>query len=121
MFNSAIKNYELALSRDPHNPRRFIDLGNLWQEAFLQTRSPAVGEKAGFFYSDGVSRYPADAYLRAQYALLLQEIGDIPQAISEANRALQLDEANNLAGHTDQRLDEGVQETLKHLIEEGLK
>ncbi|QDU79923.1 O-Antigen ligase [Polystyrenella longa] len=117
LVDLSIESYKESLKRDPRNARRFIDVGRAYEERYRRTNEKEAGNQAVSWYQKGIDRYPTHPGLRAQFGLLLEETGQMVEARDQAREALRLDELNNQAGHTDQRLDSGTQERLKHVIE----
>ncbi|MCA9040752.1 MAG: O-antigen ligase family protein [Planctomycetaceae bacterium] len=116
LFDDAVQAFRKAWERDPHNPRRYYDLGRVFQAQFEATGKQESRDRAVENYREAIRRYPTHVGMRADLALFLAQIGLSSEAENQAKEALRLDELNKVAGHTDQRLDVALLERLKQLV-----
>ncbi len=105
-----------ALSLDQENPRLMFELGQMYWRAYERGdghESAAVG-----FLLSAASGYPNSSLYQGTVSLALQAAGNDDEARLRAAHAVELDELNREAGHTDRYLPEEMQRKLLMLLEQ---
>ena len=99
---TALEAGQEAIQRNPENPTTYELLGDLY--AAVEPLSNESRVEAVKWYREAAKRYPNSARIRTSLAIALSEGGHKEDAATEAQKALQLDQLNQAAGHADKIL-----------------
>ncbi|MBS0266936.1 MAG: O-antigen ligase family protein, partial [Planctomycetes bacterium] len=115
-IDKAIHWQRLAVRRDPKNYGVYRLLGEIYLAKFGEDRNPATVQEAVAALRQATDRYPHHAMLQSLLAEACWKAGLADSARSAAQQAIQLDEINARAGHTDKRLPESRQAVLQQIL-----
>lgn len=130
-FEKAAGFSKLAIARNPESPFGYWRLAKQYaRKAGHQElpasidlpqdpRSLAAARTAQKWYQQAVTRYPTNAELLTEYALVLHQTGDDKQAVDVAKQALAYDKISRNAGHTDRYLPDTSRTALTRLIDKA--
>lgn len=104
-----------AIRRQPENPLPYELMGDLYSQC--GEGADARVKQATGWYRQAVDRYPNAARLRAKLARSLDQTSLHTAARAEALRAIELDNLNRQAGHTDKVLDTKDRTELERIVE----
>ncbi len=114
-FRQAIRYGQLAIERDPASNRGYRRLGLWYFQRAEKFQSTADAKLAVKYLSEATARYPHYAPLRAELALAYDRAKESQPAASEAFKALELDNINRDAGHSDKFLPPDLLKTLQDI------
>ena len=117
-FTQAIEAQQAAIKRDPRAGKRYHLLGQAWGQKFAHSHNDDEAEQGIAAYRTGITLYPNFAPLHADLAVLLNDANR--PAVQEAQRAIELDDLNRTAGHTDKLLPEEQRTSLEAIVAKGL-
>lgn len=103
-FDVAVEAAGEAIRRDPMNPVRYRQLGTLYWYRARVTKSAEDARKGAEAFEIGVGLYPNQSALLADGAEALNLAGKSEKSQEWARRALELDDLNRRAGHSDKYL-----------------
>lgn len=117
LMHEAAELQSKAIARDPRNPRLRYELGAWYWQAFQRDADPEHLQFAIEWLRQATDGYPNSSMFQSTMALALQAKGDVDNARHHAQQALDLDQLNRAAGHTDKLLPEDVHQELLILLE----
>ncbi len=118
-FDAAVEAEQKAIQRSPHRPQGYQQLAEFRAELARRSRNPDDWNQSISAYRAAATRHPTSARLLAEFALVLAEAEQAPEAANEAQRAIAQDDLNHRRGHTDRYLPEKQRERLLKLAEFG--
>ena len=116
VFEAGVKLKQAAIQRDPVNPLNYFELGQHFHQQYQVSKKQE--DLAGSIKNlqQAVSGYPNNARYRAVFAEVLSDAGQTSDSQEQAQRALELDEANRRARHVDKYLTEETLSRMNQII-----
>lgn len=103
-FNKGVELKKEAIRRTPLNPLNYFELGQKYFQQYLISKIPEDLDFSIQYLSQAVAGYPNNARYRAVLAEVLYNAGQILESQTEAQKAIELDDANRRAQHVDKYL-----------------
>jgi len=115
-FEQGVKLKKAAMQRDPVNPLNYFELGQQFYQQYQESKLPEDLTGALENLKQAVIGYPNNARYQAIFAEVLSEAGKLNESREQAQRAIDLDEANHRAQHVDKYLTEETLSRMKEII-----
>tara|TARA_R110002095_G_scaffold163200_1_gene141424 strand:+ start:104357 stop:106567 length:2211 start_codon:yes stop_codon:yes gene_type:complete len=115
-FEQGVKLKQAAIQRDPVNPLNYFQLGQRFYQQYQTSQKQEDLNNAIEYLKQAVSGYPNNALYRAAFADALSAADQTRNSQEQAQRAIELDEANRRAQHVDKYLTEKTLNRLKVII-----
>ncbi|MCA9006496.1 MAG: O-antigen ligase family protein [Planctomycetaceae bacterium] len=115
-FDRGVELKKAAIQRDPLNPRQYFDLGRQLKQQYEVSHQQDDLTAALENFQRAVAGYPNNSHYRAEFAAALSEAGKTAESRHQAQRAIELDEANRRGQHVDKYLNEETVSRMKEII-----
>ncbi|QDT41303.1 MraY-like glycosyltransferase [Gimesia alba] len=115
-FEQGVKLSQAAIQRDPKNPLNYFQLGQHFYQQYQTSQKQEDLDGALENLKQAVSGYPHNARYRAAYAEALFAARQTRKSHEQAERAVELDEANRRAQHVDKYLNDETLSRMKEII-----
>jgi tetratricopeptide (TPR) repeat protein len=117
-FEESVKRMQAVITRLPFASRPYRRLGQIWMARFDHSRDAQDAVRAVAAYTDAIERYPHHAALLSELALAGEQAGLNEQTQEAARRAVQQDDLNRSAGHSDKYLNDQTRRRMQRLAAE---
>jgi tetratricopeptide (TPR) repeat protein len=118
-FDSAVKQLQELMVRDPLNFWAMRTLGELWEHKWKNSGDIDDATQAVEWLRKAHELYPTNSTIQAELALALVSAGDMATAAQVAVAALKQDEIYQRCGHVDRYLDKPLRDRLQELAAES--
>jgi hypothetical protein len=116
--SEAVRSQTEAILRDPRNPRYYYEQGRIYWRAYQKDNDPEDLRSTIRSYGAATTNYPNSSLYQGSMSLAWQALGRTDYARNVARFALQLDELNRAAGHTDRYLPDDMLRDLRLIADQ---
>lgn len=115
-FEQGVTLKKAAIQRDPVNPLNYYELGQSFYQQYQDSKMSDDLTGAIENLKQAIRGYPNNARYRAVFAEVLSDAGKLNESQIQAQRAIDLDEANHRGQHVDKYLTEETLSRMKEII-----
>lgn len=115
LFTEAVNRQIIVIQQDPNSSARYRVLGKWYAERYAVTENARDAHKAVDWFRESLQRYPHHSATVAELAVLQSRAGLARDAAASARRAIELDDINHEANHTDRVLPRELRKRLERI------
>ena len=116
-FDDVLRKNQAVIDRLPFASRPYRRLGQVWQRRFERSNAVSDATHSARALEAAVARYPHHAELLSELAIACAEANQTVVARDAARRAIQQDDLNHHAGHSDKYLPEMTRLRMQQLVD----